>query len=167
MNILVAAASKHGSTSGIAEMIAEEFKARAIEAVAIPIEEPVDPAAFSAAVIGSAIYAGHWMSEGKRFLEHHRETLLRMPVWLFSSGPLGDSEHSAVDQTQIDELVALVGAREHVVFAGKLDPADLNVIERVVVKVVGAPTGDYREWDSIRQWTDSIADSLEEMSAAG
>jgi menaquinone-dependent protoporphyrinogen oxidase len=44
------------------------------------------------------------------------------------------------------------GACEHRTFPGKLDPAVLGTGERMVVKMVGAPSGDFRDWDAIGAW---------------
>jgi menaquinone-dependent protoporphyrinogen oxidase len=51
-------------------------------------------------------------------------------------------------------------ARDHRVFAGKLDKADLNLAERATVRIVHAPYGDAREWGEIRSWAATIATEL-------
>jgi menaquinone-dependent protoporphyrinogen oxidase len=57
MTVLVAYASKHGSTQGIAEQLRQlgkEAEARTVEAVE-------DPGSYEALVIGSAVYYGSCM----------------------------------------------------------------------------------------------------------
>jgi hypothetical protein len=82
------------------------------------------------------------------------------PGW-FSSGPVGDpprpGESDAVD---VKEIVAAAGAREHRLFAGKLDKSKLSFRERAVIRAVGGHGGDYRDWDEIRGWAEAIATSL-------
>ena len=64
------------------------------------------------------------------------------------------------DDLDLDDLVQLVGAREHRVFAGRLDRSALGVGERVVTRVVHAPYGDYRDRELVRAWADVIATAL-------
>lgn len=37
----------------------------------------------------------------------------------------------------------------------------LNFPEKMIVKAMKAPTGDYRDWDEIDAWADSIAKELD------
>jgi menaquinone-dependent protoporphyrinogen oxidase len=80
---------------------------------------------------------------------------------VFSSGPVGDpprpGESEAVD---VKEIVVAAGAREHRLFAGKLDKSKLSFRERAVMRAVGGHDGDYRDWDEIRGWAEAIATSL-------
>ena len=45
----------------------------------------------AAVVLGSAITAGSWMKEAVEFVHRLAEPLAERSVWLFSSGPLGES----------------------------------------------------------------------------
>jgi menaquinone-dependent protoporphyrinogen oxidase len=49
---------------------------------------------------------------------------------------------------------------DHRIFLGKLDPATLSFGERLVVKMVKAPSGDFREWEKVREWGREIAGNL-------
>ena len=72
------------------------------------------------------------------------------PTWLFSSGPVGDPlRPGESDAVNVKAIVAATGAREHRLFAGKLDKRELNFRERAVMRVVGGHDGDYRDWDEI------------------
>ena len=118
-------------------------------------------APYDAAIIGSAVYAGNWLPAATAFVERERVRLAAVPVWLFSSGPVG-AEHPQPegDPKQLAEVQATIGVREHRIFAGKLDKHDLNLAERVITRVVGAPDGDFRDWDAIRAWAREIAAAL-------
>jgi len=37
-------------------------------------------------------------------------------------------------------------------FAGKLDPARMSFVERTMTKMLKVPTGDFRDWNRIREW---------------
>jgi len=159
--ILVAYASKHGATEGIARHIAEHLEARGKRAAAVSVDGLADIGQPEAVVLGSAVYAGSWMKEAVGFARAHRAALARVPVWLFSSGPLGEQVVDEDEQPkQLPELREMLDPREHRVFFGALDPDKLGFAERMIVKAVKAPTGDFRDWDEIGAWADEIADAL-------
>ena len=159
--ILVAYASKHGATEGIARFIAERLVERGRRAEARPVAEVSDLGSPEAVVLGSSIYAGSWMKEALDFAQDHEAALRQVPVWLFSSGPLGDQVVDDEEQPkQLAELQERLHPREHHVFFGALDVAKLGFAERMIVKAVKAPDGDFRNWDEIGDWADRVADAL-------
>ena len=87
--ILVAYASKHGATAGIAERVAEGLLASGQDARALPVANVGNPAACSAFVLGGAVYLGRWRKEAGDFVRQNTALLATCPVWLFCSGPLG------------------------------------------------------------------------------
>lgn len=161
MNILIAAASKHGSTNQIAQVIADELKSSGANAQLLPLKQIEDIDEFDAVLLGSAVYYGKWRKEAKKFAEQNSETLKRKAVWLFSSGPLGENDPHAEDlPLKIDELIEMTGARGHTVFIGSLDKDKLGFAEKLIIKGVKAPYGDFRDWNAIRGWAAEIAESL-------
>lgn len=162
MTVLVAYASKHGSTAGIAEAIADALVDHEIKAEAKAVDAVDDLGPYKAVVLGSAVYAGSWMKEAVAFAERRAEELARKPVWLFSSGPLGDDVKDHEEQPrQLPELRRTIAPREHRVFYGALDTSVLGFAERMVAKAVKAPVGDFRNWDAIRAWGEQIAEELD------
>ena len=89
MNVLVAYATRHGATAGIAERIAAGLRDAEQAAAAHPVKDVGDLAAYDAFVVGSAAYMFRWLKEATKFAKRHRAILARHPVWLFSSGPVG------------------------------------------------------------------------------
>ena len=161
MKVLVAYASKHGSTEGIARAIADRLMEDGVSAEPRSVEDTrgVDDA--DAVVLGSAIYAGSWRKEAVEFVHRHAEALAERPVWLFSSGPLGEQVEDDEEQPrQLPEIEGIVAPVEHRIFFGALDRSKLGFGERMIVKAVKAPNGDFRDWDEIRAWADSIAADL-------
>jgi menaquinone-dependent protoporphyrinogen oxidase len=162
MTVLVAYASKHGSTSGIAEAIAGALVDHDVKAEAKSVDTVEDLGPYEAVVLGSAVYAGSWMKDAVWFAERHGTDLARMPVWLFSSGPLGDDVKDHEEQPrQLPELRRTIAPRDHRVFFGALDTSVLGFAERMIAKAVKAPTGDFRDWDAIRGWAEQIAEELD------
>jgi menaquinone-dependent protoporphyrinogen oxidase len=161
MKILIAVASKHGSTREIADVIAEELGAQNLTSDLQEAGEVGQITGYDAVILGSAIYAGNWLPEAKRFAEQFQTELSKLPVWLFSSGPLGaDNPKPHDDPARLAAPMGEVKIRDHKVFVGKLDAATLGFAERMIVKAVKAPTGDFRDWKAIRGWARSIATQL-------
>ena len=162
MTVLVAYASKHGSTAGIAEAIAGALVDLEVKAEAKSVDTVDDLGPYEAVVLGSAVYAGSWMKDAVSFAERHADGLAHMPVWLFSSGPLGeDVQDAEVQPRQLPELRRTIAPRNHRVFFGALDVNVLGFAERMIAKAVKAPTGDFRDWDAIRVWAEGIAEELD------
>jgi menaquinone-dependent protoporphyrinogen oxidase len=161
MNILIAVASKHGSTEEIAAALTEELRAAGLtvdlrDADAV---DNIDP--YDAVVLGSAIYAGNWLPAARHFAELYTAALAQRPVWVFSSGPLAADDSSPTDDLQ--RLAAPLGAvpvREHRIFAGKLDKDELGLVDWLIATAVKAPQGDFRDWEVIRAWARGIAAAL-------
>ena len=161
MKVIIVVASKHGSTRSIAEVVGDEIRNGGLD-VSIVDADATDISlyGYDAAVIGSAVYVGRWMRDARAFIEVNRELLRKMPLWLFSSGPLGDGSQQPDDLADVRTFADDVHARDHRVFAGSLDKADLSLAERAAVRMVHAPYGDMREWDEIRSWAATIAAEL-------
>ena len=160
--ILVAYASKHGGTEGIATAIAARLGERGHRSVARPVDAVGDLGDPEAVVLGSAVYAGSWLKDATSFAERHATALRERPVWLFSSGPLGEEVVDDEEQPrQLPELRERLAPVDHRIFFGALDRAKLGFGERMIVKAVKAPEGDFRDWDAIAGWADAIADQLE------
>ena len=177
MKVLVAYASKYGSTKGIADFIGDKLRQKwgmdvdVHEAAAVKNVEDYD-----AFVVGSAVYMFHWMKEAKHFLSKNSVILSSHPVWLFSSGPVGTQTKDAKGRDvlevagpkELDELKSLAKPRDHRVFFGALDGSRLTgttgFFYRMARKSEEAresmPEGDFRDWKKIEAWIDGIAESL-------
>ncbi len=159
MQVLVAYATKHGSTAEIAEAIGAVLREAGHEVDVRNARDVQRIDRYAAVILGSALYSAHWQRDANRFVKRHLAALRKVPVWLFSSGPL---DHSAeFDDIPLTEHVAPdvapIGARGHRTFSGRLlegtpgvDPG-LLATHRV---------GDFRNWDHIRAWAVEIALAL-------
>jgi len=159
--LLVVSASKHGSTTQIAQAIGDEVGKHGVEVTVADIDDLPLLAEFDGYVLGSAVYAGHWVAELRRFVELHHHLLSQRPLWLFSSGPLGDDSLPAEEPTEVAEFAHWLGARDHRVFEGRLRQADLSLLERAAARFVHAPYGDFRQWDEIHDWALGIAETVQ------
>lgn len=175
MRVLIAYATRHGSTRGIAERIAERLGSHGIEAEAVPAAEVRDPSRYDAFVVGGAAYMFHWLGAATSFVEHNRRLLADRPTWLFSSGPTGtdlvDKQGRDVFETcvpkEFPRLRGLVHPRGERIFFGAWD-ADAKPVgfaERFMALMPaswqeGMPIGDFRDWPAIDAWADEIAAAL-------
>ncbi|HKN81421.1 MAG TPA: flavodoxin domain-containing protein [Actinomycetota bacterium] len=167
MTVLVTYATKHGSTREIAEAIATTLVDRGIPTEVLSVGAVAEVGRYDAVVLGSALYVGRWLKEATEFARRHRDPLNERPLWLFSSGPLGTQVVDAEEQPrELAELRETLEPRDHRLFYGALTRDALGFGERMVVKAVKAPEGDFRDWDEIRAWAATIADELARDSAA-
>jgi menaquinone-dependent protoporphyrinogen oxidase len=172
MRVLVAAASRHGATAEIAVEIGVVLAARLRDAgllaeVDVRSARTVRRVAgYQAVVLGSAVYQGQWLEPVHRLVAANRADLATIPVWLFSSGPVGDPPRPAGDPDDVPGLCAAVGAYGHRVFPGRLRRRGLGPLERLVVAAMGAPDGDFRDWPAVRGWAREIGGVLTRRAGA-
>jgi len=163
MTVLVAAASRHGATQEIAERIGSDLADRGLEVEVSKLQDVDDVGRYEAVVLGSAIFYGKWMKEAIRFVDAHAAELAERPTWLFGSGaitgnpPVAEEDPTGVLGRLIERLVSSTHAREHKLFAGKLDSSTLHLAEKLPVKMARCREGDWRDWQAIDDWASGIA----------
>lgn len=163
MTVLVAYASKRGSTAEIAETIAATLRREGLGVCLERCEDvdTLDP--YDAIVIGSAVYMKRWRGDARHFLKKHRKSLRQKPFWVFSSGPVGDPANDNPDWTEAPKIAAKVeemGGREHVIFGGRLPADPKNFMEKAMLEGTPREFRDRREWSEIRRWAHGIANAL-------
>jgi len=157
--VLVAAASKHGATAEIAGHIGDTLRRRGHDVTVADAGQVGTIDGYDAVVLGSAVYAGHWLDDAKVLADRIAGHRPRPPLWLFSSGPVGDPPKPDEDP-DVAAITAATAPRNHRVFAGRIDKSKLGFAERAIMIAVRAPEGDFRDWDAIAAWADGIADTL-------
>jgi menaquinone-dependent protoporphyrinogen oxidase len=160
--VLVAYATKLGSTGEIAEAIAQVLRDGGHHALAVPARDVSSLDGWDAVILGSALYAAYWQKDARRFAERFREELKARPLWLFSGGPL-DRRLAKADQPITPhgaEITAGLGARGHRTFGGRLSPdaaVDPQVLQTHRI-------GDFRDWQSIVEYGYRIGRELDRMT---
>lgn len=162
MHVLVTYASRHHATAQVAEAIAEVLHQESHEDLEVTVEvravDDVDEIEhFDAVVLGSAVYMGRWLKPARRFARDNSEALAKVPLWLFSTGPVGDPLAPDQEASDVALLADSLNAEGTRTFAGRLRTAELGLGERAAVRLVHAAEGDFRDWDEIRGWAADIA----------
>jgi menaquinone-dependent protoporphyrinogen oxidase len=163
--VLVAYASKYGSTQEIAETIGRVMTALGQSAEICPADDVVTLEAYDAVVLGSAVYSGDWLVEAKEFLESFQDELKKRPLWLFSSGPT-----ASVDPVEalggwryperLEPLITQVKPRGITLFAGRIDADKLSLQDWLINRSMSGVVGDFRNWQQIEIWAGNIAQAL-------
>jgi len=164
--VLVAYATQYGATAEIAEKIGQVLRQLGWSTDVLPVERVSDLSRYKAIVLGSAVYAGRWRKEAARFLEANETKLVERLVWLFSSGPTGAGEPVELMKgwhfPEVQQAIAdRIQPRSIAFFHGMLDMKKLHLGEKLIVKVIKVPVGDFRNWEVIVTWAEAIADTLE------
>lgn len=158
--VLVAYATKHGSTREVAESIAATLRARGDDVEVLPAGQVRDPIAGRALVVlGAPIYSGRWHRDAHRFLKRHRGELLQVPVAVYGMGPReADEDAWRRSRGQLDRALAKRDwlAPAATALFGGVDPPRRR----------GGSGRDQRDWDAIRGWANAIADLVPRDAAA-
>lgn len=160
MNVLVAVASKHGSTREIGAWIADVLHAKGIDAEIADADRVGSIEEYGAVVVGSAVYMGRWLAPARDLVTREADAFRARPAWLFSSGPLGAGIDDAADAAEGIRLLGLVGGHDHRVFAGRAVRDEMGFGERAILRMVKQPYGDHRDRAAVEAWAVSIAEAL-------
>jgi menaquinone-dependent protoporphyrinogen oxidase len=166
MRVLIAHASRLGSTREIAERLGATLRSPERSVIVESVSDGPDPSAFDAVVVGSAVYAGHWLPEATAWVDRHARLLHQRHLWLFSSGPLGSHAATAAptETAEVSRIRREFDVVDHRVFAGSLDrehvdEARLGRVETFVARHF-VPEGDFRSWDAVDAWAGEIGGLL-------
>jgi menaquinone-dependent protoporphyrinogen oxidase len=172
MDVLVGYATAHGSTAEVAERIATGLRARGAS-VTLAVAAAVDDVErFEAAVLGSAVHSGDWLTDAEQFVDRNAAALAERKTWLFSVCSLGETTSffpdgvtrfmtkRRTDSKQLARWRSLIGEGHHRYFAGVVERGQWSRIGDLFLRVMGGKFGDHRDWADIDAWADSIADDL-------
>jgi menaquinone-dependent protoporphyrinogen oxidase len=157
--ILVLYASRYGSTAEVAQAIAEELCSCGHAAEVRDVEAGADLTAYDAVIVGSAIRMGRWLPAATAFVQKHQATLRSMPTAFFTVHMLATDDGSASREARAAYTATergLVQPAAEAFFAGKIDPKQLNLVEKLMFKATGAQGGDLRNWEAIRGWAGEV-----------
>ena len=163
--VLVAYASKYGSTQEVADAIAETLRESGFEVDLQPMRKVRTLAGYAAVVLGAPLYFGLWHKDALNLLSRYEDALVQRPVVIFALGPNShDEKEMQGSRAQLDKELAKFPWLTPVVievFGGKY-PAKLRLPESLIASLPasplhGKPASDVRDWTAIRAWASSLA----------
>jgi menaquinone-dependent protoporphyrinogen oxidase len=161
--VLVAYASKLGTTREVAESIGSTLRSQGLDVEVRAADAVANLDGLDAVVLGGGLYMGRLHTDARRFLKHHRDRLAELPLAVFAMGPGSTSEKDiAASRKQLDhalEKVPELRPVEIAIFGGALDPTRLHFpFNRM-------PACDARDWDAIEAWALRVAAALTGVAA--
>jgi menaquinone-dependent protoporphyrinogen oxidase len=170
-SVLIAYASKYGSTKEIAEHIALVLRREGFEVTVSDAEAVSSLYPYNAVIIGSALYFDNWLPAASELLESFQDDLARKDVWLFSSGITGEGDFEKVIDWSYPEalkdVIKTIKPKAITLFGGKVDSNQLSLEDWLVNPGVRVEVGDYRNWVKIEAWAQTIADTLRGKETRG
>lgn len=162
IKVLVVYATKYGATGEIAQKIGDVLRQSDLQVAVLPADRVGDVTPYHAVILGSGVYAGHWLKEAATFLEANEAALATRPVWLFSSGPTGGGDpvelmHGWRFPEGLQPIADRIAPRDIACFSGKIDLDRLHLGDKLIIKAVRAQTGDFRDWNAVEAWAKRIA----------
>lgn len=162
--VLVVYGTKTGCTSGIAEKIGETLAAVGMRADVRPAEDTPDPSAYDAVIVGSGVRASNWHGSVKEWVTANADTLKAKPTAFYTAClTMGTTpEKSDEVRAYTDALIAETGVVpvDIGLFAGMNVPKKFSLPERLIMKVMKAPEGDFRDFDAVASWARETAPKL-------
>jgi len=158
-HILVAYASKAGSTGEVAKVMGQVLAEQGAVVDVYPVDAVPNVQDYQAVMIGSAVRQGRWLRAATQFVESQQSYLSQVPTVYFTVC-MGLSEESEQKRNEalstMDSVRSIVKPVAAEAFAGKMDYSKLSFFDRTMVKMIGVPEGDFRQWEAIRAWAGSL-----------
>ena len=150
--VLVAFATKDGSTREVAEVIANRLRETGADVVVEPARACRDSVAErDLVVLGAPLYSGRWHRDAHWFLRRHRRELHDVPFAIFGLGPRNSTDDAwERSRAALDRAIAKhawLGPDLVSVFGG-VDPP----------KRATKPRRDLRDWSVIDAWATRAGD---------
>ena len=164
--ILVAYASRCGSTGEVAEAIAQTLCGIGASVDVRLIANVDDLSHYQAVIVGSAIRMGKWLPEAAGFVKNNQDTLSRLPIAYFVVC-LTMKDNTAENRSKV--LAYLDPVRKEArkiqpvatgLFPGAMNFDKLSFVHKTILKAKGASQGDYRDWTAVRTWAKGLRSPL-------
>lgn len=162
--VLVVYGTKTGCTAGIAEKIGATLAEAGVAVDVKPAGDKPDPAGYDAIVIGSGVRASNWHGFVKEWVATNADALKSRPVAFFTACLTMETNPEKADEVRAytDALIAETGVEpvDFGLFAGMNDPKKFNLPERLIMKALKAPQGDFRDFEAVAAWTRDVVGKL-------
>lgn len=153
-HILIAYATKHGSTQEVAESIASTLRAQGHRVEVADAADVGDLDDYDKVVVGGALYTGRWHRDAVAFLKHHQPALRQLPLAVFGMGPKTFATADVASaRGQLDRALAGFPQLEPAavaIFGGVIDPNKLHF------PFTRMSASDARDWPAIEAWATEV-----------
>ena len=162
--VLVVYGTKTGCTAGIAEQIGATLAESGVTVDVKPVAEGPDAAAYDAVVVGSGVRAGNWHGAVKEWVAVNAAALKARPTAFFTACLTMAQAPERADEVRAytEALIAETGVEpvDIGLFAGMNEPKRFSLPERLIMKMMKAPEGDFRDMAAVAEWARAVADRL-------
>jgi menaquinone-dependent protoporphyrinogen oxidase len=164
--ILVAYATKAGSTTEVAEYIGTVLRESGADVDVRPVKSVKDLSPYRAVILGSATRMAKMLPEVVNFAQKFHKDLDQKPAAYFTVCMTMKADTPENRATVTGYFKPLRDIHEPIslgLFAGKVDLSKLNPVFRFMFShdKSGAITeGDWRDWDAIRAWAIGLLPSF-------
>lgn len=162
--ILVAYATRYGSTKEVAEKVAATLRQAGLEVDLQPARDVRDLTPYEGVVVGAPLIIGRWHKDARQFVSRQRRALETLRVAVFALGPTHDprdEEEWANAQKQVDKTLAAypwLKLTSIALFGGKYD---MTLLRWPLNKLAGSvPSSDIRDWAEIGAWAGALVERL-------
>lgn len=166
--ILVAFATRFGSTEQTARVVGSVLGAEGLEVEVCAVTEITTWPSCSALVLAAPLYMGKLHKDARRFLHQWRSELEKIPVALVVPGPVNSEEREWNEaRVQLQRELARVSWLHPVaqqIVGGKWDPEKFGFFLRWTMSKVDGKDG--RDWPAIRGWARELAGKLQPAMTA-
>jgi len=163
-NILLAYASKAGSTGGASMIIGKEIAEQGAIVEVRRIDSVSDVSKYDAFVLGTAIRAGKPLSEFTKFITKNKKILNEKPVAIFLTCMTlskDTPETRKKVEKYFDTVKINISPKAEGYFAGRMDYSKLNFLTKFIVKnMVKVPEGDFINEKELKKWAVSAANAI-------
>jgi menaquinone-dependent protoporphyrinogen oxidase len=163
-NVLVAYATRHSSTAGVAENISDvlcDLNHRVVLRYVENVESIED---YDAVVVGSAIYEFNWLPVAKDFVERFEQPLSQMPVAYFFGCAALMEDNEENQEAVLAFIEPVLKKHPDIVpvdigrFGGAVDFSRLDNFETNVINFIGVTESeDWRDWGKIGAWAAKVS----------
>ena len=163
--ILIAYATRAGSTAEIGAALGENLYALGFEVDVTPVKANPSLEGYDAVILGSAIRMANWLPEAVDFIKTNQSELSALPLAFFTAHLMNTGEDEASRASRLAYLDTVRGLISHpveeVYFAGKMDYAKLSFLDRTISKMIKSEEADRRDWEQIRNWVPQMVPEIQ------
>ncbi|PKQ16533.1 MAG: hypothetical protein CVT67_03815 [Actinobacteria bacterium HGW-Actinobacteria-7] len=161
---MVVYGTKSGCTRGVAQRIGECLARKGADVDVVSAQEADGLAAYDAVIVGSGIRMSQWHEPARAWVAQNAEQLQQIPVAFYTVNLTMAKEPERAPEVRAwtDPVIESSGVSplDIGLFAGWNEPKEFSFIERTVLKALKAPQGDFRDWDAIDAWAETVSEKM-------